>query len=223
MLALLVASGCAATPAPPAPWQPPVQSAMPVPPPDSGPPSELRAAFERQLAAGWGWQNDKDDQVHAPLPDWRKWKRVRFWGIEHLMGFRYGSGHDALTVVLPVELPPGIETTTATCMSAFETWARPQARHYDVVLGPMRTKRGLWRGSRLLIKWGNGHVDFGFKRRKFSAAWAAYPAYAHGCLIYAVSMQWKDESALAQRVRDRFVEEGFERMKTLTELPPFRH
>ncbi len=178
--------------------------------------------LRRALEAGWGWRSDKDDQVHVPLLDWRRWKRVRYWGIEHLMGFRYGSAHDALTITIPVPLPEGTPGSAAACMQAFETLAVPLARKYEVVLGPTRTRRTMWRGERLLIKWVDGHVDFGFRHRDFSAAWAAYPAYGDGCLVYAVSVQWNGEEQLARKLRDRFVAEGFEHVDTLTQVRPSR-
>ena len=191
-----------------------------------GPPSESRdhrALLQRQLAARWGWRNDKDDQVHAPLLEWRGWKRVRFWGIPHLTGFRYGKDHSSLTVAVPVELEPGGEVTSKRCMERFEAEARPRIKHYDVALGPMRTRTGAWKGEPLVVKWVDGKVSTGFRERRFSAAWAAYPAYDGACLVYAVAVPWDEEERLARAVRDRWVSEGFERMQTLTQSVPYRH
>ncbi len=223
--------GCTSQPTrtpPIAPREPGQASAHPgalavVPPADSRQSIRHGERLERILASGWGWRNDKDDQIHVPLLDWKRWKRIRFWGVEHLTGFKYEDSHDVLTIAVTVALPEGAEATAANCLSAFDSWARPQARRYDVELGPMRTRRTSWRGGRLLVKWVDGHVDLGFQRREFSAAWAAYPAYPRSCLVYAVSVLWEGERTLAQQLRDRFVEEGFEQMDALTNVRPFRH
>src|SRR5687768_11159743 len=46
-------------------------------------PDPHEAALRRLLEAPWGARNDKDDQVHAPTPDWENWKRVRYYSVEH--------------------------------------------------------------------------------------------------------------------------------------------
>jgi hypothetical protein len=55
----------------------------------------------------------------------------------------------------------------------------------------------------------DGEFSAAFSTTAFSAAWAAYPAYSDGCLIYAVAVPWRDHPQLAKQVRDRFVAEGF--------------
>lgn len=232
--------GCTASAPRPAP-SPPVapgsaaatRESQPQPPPTAatlaafqGEPAESRdhpGLLQRQLAAGWGWRNDKDDQVRVPLLDWRGWKRVRYWGVEHLTGFRYGKEFAVATLAVPIELPAETPVETRVCMAAFEERARRQVRRYDVTLGPMHSRRGSWREQPLLIKWVDGKVDSGFRRRQFSAAWAAYPAYDHACLVYAVAVQWETHGGLAKALLARWVDQGFSQMRTLTSTAPYRH
>lgn len=181
-----------------------------------------RAALERLLEQPWGWRSDKDDQVHAPLPDWEHWKRVRYWGIQHFAGWRYGDDHHAVTILVVQELPSGAKRDSETCLERFEAWARPRVNAYDVKLGPISVHHGKWRGEALVVKEMDGHVDAGFGRKRWSAAWTAYPAYPNACLVYAVAVQWGEHEAQARAVRDRWVREAFERMEPLTKERPYR-
>ena len=180
------------------------------------------AALRRQLEQPWGRRNDKDDQVHVPTPDWEHWKRVRYWGVEQFAGWRYGDDHHVMAMLFVQDVPPGENNDSETCLRRFEAWGRPQIRGYDVKLGPMGMRQASWRDQPIVVKWVDGHVDLGFKRRQFSAAWSAYPAYADACLIYAVGVPWDGHEDLAKRVRDRWLDEGFERMQPLTPEKPVR-
>lgn len=174
------------------------------------------AALFRQLDQAWGHRNDKDDQLLVPMPDSEHWKRVRYWGVEHFVGFRYGDDHHLLAVGFVQEVPAGVPVTTDTCMRRFEAWGRPQTKPFDVKFGPFAVHQQRWRDQRLEIHAVDGRFSAGFSTTSFSAAWAAYPAYKDGCLIYAVAVPWREHPELAQRVRDRWVAEGFARIDPKT-------
>src|SRR5687768_5050364 len=82
----------AAKPMPTRP-KPPTPASVTVKEPGGDAEDKQGAALFRQLDEAWGLRNDKDDQLHVPLPDHQHWKRVRFWGVEHFVGFRYGGDH----------------------------------------------------------------------------------------------------------------------------------
>lgn len=181
-----------------------------------------RAALLRQLSEPWGLRNDKDDQIHAPTVDWKNWKRVQFRLVKHFTGFRYGKEHHVMALVFLLDVPPGSHQTSESCMNRFEAWARPQLSDYEVTFGEFKSTLKRWRDEPLQVNYVDGHVDVGLQRYKFSVAWAAYAAYPDACLIYAVAVPWFEQGELAQRVRDRWVKEGFQHMQPLTESRPFR-
>lgn len=186
-------------------------------------PDQHEAALRRLLLEPWGARNDKDDQVHAPTPDWEHWKRVRYYNVEHFTGFRYGKDHHAIGIVFIQKMPPGTPVKSELCLREFEAWGRPQIKSIDVKFGPFSQKLSRWRDQTLVIQSVDGRVNWGFAAIEFSAAWAAYPAYPDACLIYAVALPWRGHADLARAVRDRWVTEGFVFMHPLTEQVPYRH
>lgn len=206
-----------------APNRPPSPGSISVAEPGGDASDAHEAALERQLSSAWGERSDKGDQVLVPLPDWEHWKRVRYWGVDQFVGFRYGKEHHVIAIVLLQEVPEGEAVTSRNCLRRFELWANPQLEPYSVELGHATEKKGRWREQPLFIRSVDGRTSFGFSQRSFSAAWTAYPAYAHACLVYGVAVPWDTQPELAQRVRARFVEEGFERMNPLTQDPPQRY
>lgn len=203
--------------------RPPTPESVTVKEPGGDAPDPERAALERLLGEAWGLRSDKDEQVLVPMPDWEHWKRTRYFGLEHLVGFRYGSEHRAMIAARVQDLPEGTPVRSEACMKVFEDWARPQIQGFDVRLSPFVTKVVRWRDQPLVIQSVDGWVSWGIGSADFSAAWAAYPAYKDGCLIYGVALPWRDQPDLAKKVRDRWMNEGFVAMNTLTTDKPFRH
>lgn len=189
--------------------KPPTPSSVNVKEPGGDATDPQQAALFRQLDEAWGQRSDRDDQLLVPLPDSGNWKRVRYWGVEHFVGFRYGNDHHLLVIGFVQDVPAGTPVTTDTCMRRFEAWGRPQTKPFDVKFGPFAVHQQRWRDKRLEVHAVDGDVSIGFTTTSFSAAWAAYPAYADGCLIYAVAVPWRDHPELAKQVRDRFIAEGF--------------
>jgi hypothetical protein len=221
-LLLVVSSGCGSAAPRKAPGAPPTPQSVTVAEPGGDAHDPHLSAIERMTVAPWGRRGDKDDQLNVPLPDWEYWKRVRYWGVEHFVGFRYGKDHHALAVGLVQDMPPDTHLTSAVCMRHFETWARPQIKGYDVKLQPMGVKHSRWREQPLEVHYVDGLVNLGFTTTQFSGAWAAYPAYPNACLIYAIAVPWRDHEQQAKKLRDRFVAEAFEQIEPLTTERPYR-
>jgi hypothetical protein len=223
-LAASLASGCASSaPHKPSEAKPPTPASVTRARPGGDAEEPHRAALERLLREPWGARSDKDDQLLAPIPDWENWKRVRFWGFDHLVGFRYGKDYHAATAARVLELPEGTPVRSETCMRAFEAWARPQIQRFDVKLSPFQTKLARWRNQPLLIQSVDGWVSWGISSAEFSVAWTAYPAYPNACLVYGVGVRWNDQPELAKAARDRFMNEGFTEFQALTQDKPYRH
>jgi hypothetical protein len=180
------------------------------------------AALLTLLAAPWGARNDRDDTVHAPTPDWERWRRVRFFGLDHFTGFKYRKEHDVVAAVFIQDMPPGTPVKSETCMRRFEAWGRPQIKPFDVKFSPFSVKFTKWRNQPLMISSVDGALNVGLSRVEFSGAWAAFPAYPNACLIYAVGVPWQGHADLAKKLRDRWVEEGFVYMNPLTVERPYR-
>lgn len=189
--------------------KPPSPQSVSVKEPGGDAADRAEAALLRQLEEAWGKRWDKDDQLLLPLPDSAYWKRVRYWGVEHFVGFRYGNDHHVLAIGFVQEVPPGTPVNTDTCMRRFEQWGRPQTKPFNVKFGPFSVHHQRWRNQRLEVHSVDGEFAAAFSTTSFSAAWAAYPAYSDGCLIYAIAVPWRDHPDLAKQVRDRWVAEGF--------------
>ncbi|HEX6274833.1 MAG TPA: hypothetical protein VFZ53_17445 [Polyangiaceae bacterium] len=216
---------CASGPTTPrqAPGRPPTPASVTRSEPGGDADDPHRAALERMLGEPWGSRNDRDGQVVAPLPDAPKWRRIRYFGFDHLAGFRYGKTYHAVGAIAVQDMPPGTPVRSETCLAEFESWARPQLKGLDVRFEPFRTTLGRWRDQPLVIQSMDGWVSWGISSTEFSAAWAAYPAYKDACLIYAIAVAWRDSKDLAQKVRDRYVAEGFTNLQALTDTKAFRH
>jgi len=205
---------------PPAP--PPTPASVTVKEPGGDAADPHSAALDRLTTAPWGTRNDKDDQVFVPLPDSENWKRVRYFGVEHYVGFRYGDDHHAMVIAFTQSLPAGTPMKSDTCMRHFEAWGLPQTHPFDVKFSPFDTHLGKWQGQILESRSVDGRVNLGFTASEFSGAWAAYPAYPDGCLVMAVAVPWRDHKELAQKLRDRWVAEGFALMGVASNVRPER-
>ena len=194
-LALVGAQGCGPGAVRQPPGRPPTPQSMNVAEPGGDAANPHRAALSRLLKAPWGRRNDKDGELEAPTPDWKNWKRVRYWGVHHFTGFRYGDEHHVIAIVFVQPVPPGTATDAKSCMRRFEAWTRPQIRNYDVKLSPIGHKDEHWRGQPMEVESVDGEVDFAFSKHQFSAAWATYPAYPDGCLIYAIAVPWRGQKS----------------------------
>jgi len=216
-----VACGSSSTKTRP-PFVPPKPETVTVAEPGGNARDQHWAALSREISEPWGERNDKDNQLFVPLPDAAKWKRVRYWGVEHFLGFRYGDDHHVIAIAFVQDVEKGTSTDSKTCLKHFESWAREQSKSYDSKMEVVGERNTKWRGQPLTIRFVDGYADVGFSRKQFSAAWAAYPAYPDACLVYAVAVPWRTQPELARQLRDRFLTEAFERVNPLTPTRPYR-
>ena len=231
---LLLLAACGGAPQGPKPAPAalaPVAAAAPTAPtpasvtikePGGDAPDPHAAALDRLANAPWGTRNDKDDQVYIPLPDAENWKRVRFFGVEHFVGFRYGDDHHAMAIGFVQDLPPGTPMKSDTCVRMFEAWGLPQTHPFDVKFSPFETHLGRWQGQILESRSVEGRVNLGFSSSEFSGAWAAFPSYESSCLVLAVAVPWRDHKDLALKLRDRWVSEGFSHLTVTGTARPER-
>jgi hypothetical protein len=220
---ILALAGCASGPAHPTqpPGAPPTPASVTRADPGGDAADPHAAALQRLLAGPWGQRSDKDDQLLVPLPDAENWKRVRYWGVDHFVGFRYGSDHHAIVVAF-VQDNDEERPSSETCLHRFEGWGRPQIQAYDVDFDPFQAHHSKFRERPLIALTVDGEVSLGLSRPQFSAAWAAYAVYPRACLILSMAAPWRSAPELAQRVRDRFVAEGFALLDARTETRPYR-
>lgn len=179
------------------------------------------AALTRLIESPWGHRSDKDGQLEVPLPDAEHWKRVRYFGVEHFVGFRYGADHHGIVIAF-VQDSEEPEPSSQTCLRRFEAWGRPQIEAFDVMFDPFQPHYMSFREHPVIALSVDGRVSLGFSRPEFSAAWAAFTVYPNACLILAVAVPHRERPDLARQVRDRFVEEGFLQLVPDTETRPHR-
>lgn len=219
-LMLIACGGSATAPSKP-PGLPPTPTTVTLQHPGGDAADPHAAALERLLSEPWGQQGDKDGQLIVALPDAGNWKRVRYWGVEHFLGFRYGKEHHAMVVVFSQEVEEEAPSSED-CLRHFDAWGRPQIQSFDVEFDPFHPHHARFRDKAMISLSVDGRLSLGFSRPEFSAAWAAYSLYPKTCLISAVAVPWRSSRELAKQVRDRFVTEGFLQLQPLTEVRPVR-
>ena len=207
-------------PLPAAPPPPPTPATVTVKEPGGDSTDPHAAALDRLLNAGWGIKTDKTDQVRVPMPDWENWKRVHYFGVETFAGFRYGDDHHVMALVFLQDIPAGTPITSDACLRRFEAWGMPQTHPFDVKFGAFEPHFSKWQGQTLESRSVDGRVNLGFTAAEFSAAWVAYPAYPDACLIFAIAVPWRERGDLAQKLRDRWVNEGFQQLSVASPKKP---
>jgi hypothetical protein len=185
------------------------------------------AALLRLLREPWGWRNDKDDVVHVPLPDWKNWRRIRYWGVPTLVGFRYGDDHHAVIAVWVRPVAEG--TSSQQCLEQFESWAAPTAHDFSVDVGEAEVTRAPWKGAadpqaaasgEVVIRSFHAQINTLFSKKSYAAAYAGYVMWPGTCTIFGVAVPEREQAALAEQVRDRYVKDGFWRLERHSASPP---
>src|SRR5690606_14533247 len=143
LLAAVVGCGTGSTPPaqPPAKAQPPSPESVTRDHPGGDSDQPHAAALTRLLESPWGHRVDKDDQLMVPLPDAEHWKRVRYFGVDHFVGFRYGKDHHAMVAVFVQKVEPD-DLTSEKCLRRFEQWGRPLIQPFDVDFSPFSVRHG---------------------------------------------------------------------------------
>lgn len=149
---------------------------------------------------------------------------MRFFLIDHFVGFTYGKKDPhAITVGFLVKLKESAPRTSAGCVEQFEFDSMPQVKDLGGKVSPIKTSMSSWQDAPLVVRTATGSVTFLMKRYDAALAWTGYPAYGDTCLVYALAVPWDGHQTLAEQVRDKWVVDGFQRFKPLTEEVPFRH
>lgn len=223
-LSLAAIAGCGGSAPPPAqkpPPPPPTPATVTRAQPGGDAEDPHGAALTRLLEEPFGERRDRDNQLILTLPDHEKWKRVRYWGVEHFVGFRYGEDHHALVVVFVLDTKEE-RPSSEDCIRHFEAWGRPKVKSYEVKFEPFKAHHARFLDRPLIELSVDGSVNLGFSRTEFSAGWAALSYYPHACMISAVAVPWRTRPELAKKVRDRFLVEGFTHIQPLTATRPYR-
>ena len=216
-----LAAACASAPTQP-PGSPPTPATVTMDHPGGDAHDPHEAALLRQLNESWGAQEDKDGQLRIPLVDWKNYERVRYWAIDHFVGFKYGKDFHALNSVFILDVPEGSPIDSESCLKRAEKWGHPQIESFQIKLSDSHVTESRWHNLPVYVMSTDGYLDFGLERRRFSAAYAAYPAYADACLVFGFAVPWRDHDELAKQVRDRWVKEAVPRIQPLTKTRPYR-
>jgi hypothetical protein len=182
------------------------------PPKDDGKPAqggqggqEHAAALEQLKTAHLGWRVDRQNSVRVLLPDAGTWLRVKFWGVESLVGFRYGKDHHAIVGAFVVHVPN--ESALGACSKAFEAWAQPYVDAFEVELEHDPPKAFPWSGKIVDIDSLVATTATLGAHDQYVAAYATYPAWPGACLILGIAIPARGELERAKAVRDRFAAE----------------
>lgn len=181
-----------------------------------------QAALTRLLDAEWGWRSDRDAQARFPLPDRKKWTRIRFAFVKHLVAFKYGEDYHAVSAGFVVPLKEGDPQTSAQCVARFEEDALEQVEFFGGKISEQSSQKGQWGETELLLQKAHGSINILFRHYDVSVAWTGYPAYPSSCMVYAVVVVRDDQQELADAVRDRWMT-GFGAFQSLTSTEPYRH
>jgi hypothetical protein len=185
------------------------------------------AALARLLKESWGWRNDKQDALHVPLPDWKNWRRIRYFGVPSFVGFRYGDDHHAVIAIWVRETDEG--TTPDQCLEKFEKWGEPTAHSFSVKVSDPTVTRSPWNPVpgpapegplEVVVKSVDAEVSTLFAKTSYAAAYAGYVMWPKTCTIFGIAVPIRDSDELARQVRDRYVSDGFWRLERHSEPVP---
>jgi hypothetical protein len=217
-----MAAGCgsaAAAPLPPAPVAPAS------PPRDDGQAAEggeggarHAAALEELRVGPLGWRTDRQQSVRLLLPDAAHWLRVKFWGVESLVGFRYGKDHHAIVGAIVVSVPD--ESETGACGRAFEKKAQPWIESFDVALAHDRPQAIDWNGKIVEIDSLVATTATLGVRDTYAIAYGAFPAWRGACVVIGIGVPARNELERAKAVRDRFVSNVLPRVQVVARTEP---
>ncbi|EYF03639.1 hypothetical protein [Chondromyces apiculatus] len=230
LLLLLAASAASCGGAPTAaqpPQKPPTPTSVTRDNPGGDSSDPEYAALERLLKEPWGHRKDRFNTIEVPMPDVKKWRRVRIWSHPTRATFRYGNDHYAVSTVLYTPIV-GRDDLDA-CLDDFWKKNIPLADAYGVRLGQtrlVRTTQDIDGEVRpVLIKVVDGSVDSVFASDDYVGAVSVYQSWPGTCLVHAIAFKASTHRKLAESVRDRWVSEGAPKLhwlKKVTEAPEFK-
>jgi hypothetical protein len=190
------------------------------PPKDDGAPSQAgsgggshAAALEELKIARIGRRIDRQASVSIPLPDPEHWTRVKFWGVESLVGFRYGKDHHAIVGAFVTHVEDN--TVTGACTKSFEAWAMPMVEAFDVEVTHEAPIAVMWHRQIVEVDSVFAKTETAFVRDAYAGAYAAYPVWKNACLIVGMAVPARDDDERAREVRDRFAREVLPKVEAI--------
>lgn len=206
----------ASTLAPVAPAAPPKDDGSPAKGGSGGP--EHAAALEQLRTARLDWRVDRQNTVRVLLPDAPSWLRVKFWGVQSLVGFRYGKSHHAIVGGFVVHVPD--ETVPGACGKAFEDWAQPYADAFEVEIAHDPPTAFPWNGKIVDVDSFVATTATLGDHDQYAAVYATYPVWPKACLILGIAIPARDELGRAKAVRDRFAAEVLPKVQVPSKTEP---
>jgi hypothetical protein len=201
---------------------------------------EHAAALEQLKVSPMGPHIDKQTSLEIDLPDPEHWTRVRFWGVESLVGFRYGKDHHAIVGGFVTHVPDN--KAQGACSKSFEEYARPYIQSFDVEITVEEPSAFLWvpgigagnmpppakiaaktavkpppppRDKEIVeVEVVHAKTATLLSQDEFAAGFASYPVWgSNACLIVGIAVPLRGEPERANEVRDRFVKEVFPKLR----------
>lgn len=213
VLVLTLCTACGVTAPKQPPGAPPTPTSVTRDNPGGDADEPERAALTRLAEQPWGERLDFWKTLRTPLPDAKKWRRVKFWGHPMRVSYRYGDDHYAVVTVW--YQPVSGASDPEACLARFLEFAMPVARSYSVTLGPMKTTlskhavRGKARRAAIATVEGQA-TTLGTER--YLGAIVAYDSWPGTCLVQGVAVLATEHPDLAERVRTRWLDEGLRRL-----------
>jgi hypothetical protein len=176
------------------------------------------AALEELKVARVGYVIDKQRSVRFPLPDAAHWTRVKFFGVESLVGFRYGKEHHAVVAATITHVPP--DAPQGACTKSFEDWAMPWVQAFEVEIQRDPPRAVPWHTRIVDIDLLYARAATLAAREGYAVAYGAYPAWPGACLILGIAVPAREDEERARQVRDRFAQEVLPRVQVIAEEEP---
>jgi hypothetical protein len=195
------------------------------PPKDDGKPAqggtggeEHAAALEQLKVAKTGPHIDKQSSLQIELPDPEHWMRVKFWGVQSLVGFRYGKDHHALIGGFVTHVPDN--KVQGACSKSFEEYAKPYVDNFDVAITMQEPRAFPWHKEIVEVEVVHAKIETILAHDEYEAAFASYPTWDNACLIIGVAVPLRGEAERAAAVRDRFVAEVLPKLLVTAKVEP---
>jgi hypothetical protein len=176
------------------------------------------AALEQLKVAPLQPATDKQGSVRFMLPDAPNWTRVKFWGLQSLVGFRYGKDHHAIVAAFVTHVADN--GVAGACSSSFETWAQPWVEAFDVELSHEPPRAFVWNRSIADIDVLFAKTATLASRDSYAAAYGTYPVWKNACLVVGIAVPSHEDEARARDVRDRFAAEVLPKVQVTATLEP---
>jgi hypothetical protein len=176
------------------------------------------AALEELKVARAGFVIDRQRSVRFPLPDAPHWTRVKFFGVESLVGFRYGKEHNAVVAATITHVPEG--APGGACTKSFEDWAMPWVQAFEVEIERDPPRALPWNGRVVDVDVLYARAATLAAREGYAVAYGAYPAWPGACLIVGIAVPAREDEVRAREVRDRFAQEVLPRVQVIAAAEP---